>query len=122
MHSNLEQNEREQALQDFKDGKYRVLIATDVVGRGIHVDNVAHVVNYDLPRDASDYIHRIGRTGRAESRGKATTFITPKDRINMKKIEKSLGKKFKPQAQPQTQAQPTTQPKPRIKINPVNNG
>ena len=90
LHSDLEQSARERALQDFKDGRYRVLIATDVVGRGIHVDGVAHVINYDFPRDAEDYIHRIGRTGRAESFGCATSFITPRDEINVRKVEKVL--------------------------------
>ena len=92
LHSDLDQATRELALRDFKEGRYGVLIATDVVGRGIHVDNVAHVVNYDLPREAADYIHRIGRTGRADATGKATTFVTPRDRINFKKIEEVAGK------------------------------
>ena len=92
LHSDLEQNVREQALQDFKDGRYRVLIATDVVGRGIHVDDVAHVINFDLPRDGEDYVHRIGRTGRAESSGKATSLVTPRDMLALKKIEKVLGR------------------------------
>lgn len=92
LHSDLEQNVREEALKDFKDGKYRVLIATDVVGRGIHVDNVSHVINFDCPRDADDYIHRIGRTGRAESEGKATTFVTPRDELTLKKIEAVIGR------------------------------
>jgi ATP-dependent RNA helicase RhlE len=94
LHSDLEQNVREEALQDFKDGKYRVLIATDVVGRGIHVEGVAHVINYDIPRDGEDYVHRIGRTGRAESSGKATTLITPRDMLALAKIEKVIGKKI----------------------------
>lgn len=90
LHSDLEQNVREEALKDFKEGRYRVLIATDVVGRGIHVDEVAHVINFDFPRDAEDYIHRVGRTGRAENTGKATSFITPRDHLNVKKVEKAL--------------------------------
>ncbi len=92
LHSDLDQAVREQALLDFKEGRYRVLIATDVVGRGIHVDDVAHVINYDFPRDAEDYIHRIGRTGRAESSGKATSLVTPRDEINLKKVEKVIGR------------------------------
>jgi len=92
LHSGLTQQVREQALQDFKDGRYRVLIATDVVGRGIHVDEVSHVINFDLPRDADDYIHRIGRTGRANSLGKATTFVTPRDEPTLKKIKLVVGK------------------------------
>ena len=96
LHSGLTQAAREQALQDFKDKRYRVLIATDVVGRGIHVDEVAHVINFDLPRDADDYIHRVGRTGRANSTGKATTFVTPRDELNLKKIEAVIGKVKRP--------------------------
>ena len=92
LHSDLSQTVREEALKDFKDGKYRVLIATDVVGRGIHVDEVAHVINFDIPRDADDYIHRIGRTGRAESTGKATTLVTPRDHLTLKKIEAVIGR------------------------------
>src|SRR3989344_6292405 len=64
IHSDLHQDARELAVAEFKAGKYRVIIATDVMGRGIDVDDVAHVVNYDVPREAADYIHRIGRTGR----------------------------------------------------------
>jgi superfamily II DNA/RNA helicase len=94
LHSDLDQAVREQALQDFKDGRYRVLIATDVVGRGIHVDAVAHVVNYDFPRDAEDYIHRIGRTGRAESRGRATSLVTPRDEPVLRKVEAAIGRKI----------------------------
>jgi ATP-dependent RNA helicase RhlE len=91
LHSGLTQAVREQALTDFKNGVYRVLIATDVVGRGIHVDEVSHVINFDLPRDADDYIHRIGRTGRANSLGKATTFVTPRDEVTFKKIKAVVG-------------------------------
>ncbi len=94
IHSNLKQSDRVQALEDFKSGKYRVLIATDVVGRGIHVDGVAHVVNYDLPKEPSDYVHRIGRTGRAEQTGKATTYITERDLRSLRDIEKVIGKKI----------------------------
>ena len=94
LHSNLSQEAREEALEDFKTGKYRVLIATDVMGRGIHVDDVAHVINYDFPRDAEDYVHRIGRTGRAESSGISTSIITPRDYPCVKDVEKLTGKKI----------------------------
>ena len=106
LHSNLSQAVREQALQDFKEGKYRVLIATDVVGRGIHVDDVAHVINYDFPREVEDYIHRVGRTGRAESLGRATSFVTQRDLRTLKDVEKMLGRSIagpKP-SQPQKRA------------------
>ncbi len=89
--SNKTQQYREEALQGFKDGKYRVMVATDVAGRGIHVDNVALVINYDLPREPEDYIHRIGRTGRQENKGRALTFATPKDRKFIAAIQKMQG-------------------------------
>ena len=91
IHSDRLQSHREQALAEFKEGKYRILIATDVAARGIHVDDVAHVINYDLPMEPEDYIHRIGRTGRAGATGKATTFVTPRDRGILKQIEKLIG-------------------------------
>ena len=100
LHSNLTQESREEALADFKSGKYRVMIATDVMGRGIHVDEVAHVINYDFPRDAEDYVHRIGRTGRAESKGISTSLITPRDMINVRAVEKLTGKKIAPRSAP----------------------
>ena len=93
MHSDMRQRDREQSLEDFKQGKFRVMIATDVVGRGIHVEGVAHVVNFDLPMDPSDYVHRIGRTGRAGSTGRSTTFVTPRDRQSLQEIEALIGTK-----------------------------
>ncbi len=92
IHSDRLQSHREQALAEFKEGKYRILIATDVAGRGIHVDDVAHVVNYDLPLEPENYVHRIGRTGRAGATGKATTFATRRDQVVLKNIERLLGK------------------------------
>lgn len=77
IHSDLQQEHREQAVSDFKNGKSRIIIATDVMGRGIDVDDVAHVVNYDVPKEAADYIHRIGRTGRRGQTGLASTFAIP---------------------------------------------
>jgi ATP-dependent RNA helicase RhlE len=94
IHSDRLQAHREQALAEFKEGKFRILIATDVAARGIHVDDVAHVVNYDLPLEPEDYVHRIGRTGRAGATGKATTFVTPRDRGLVKQIERLIGKSF----------------------------
>ena len=92
IHSDRIQAHREQALTEFREGKYRILIATDVAGRGIHIDDVAHVVNYDLPLEAEDYIHRIGRTGRAGSTGIATTFATRRDQPLIEKIERMVGR------------------------------
>ncbi|MCB0445977.1 MAG: DEAD/DEAH box helicase [Gelidibacter sp.] len=75
IHGNKNHGQRQKALRDFKSGHARVLVATDVAARGIHVDNVSHVINYDLPNTFEDYVHRIGRTGRADKNGKALTFI-----------------------------------------------
>jgi superfamily II DNA/RNA helicase len=75
IHGNKNHSQRQRALQSFKEGKVRVLVATDVAARGIHVDDVSHVINYDLPNTFEDYVHRIGRTGRGSKRGMALTFI-----------------------------------------------
>jgi len=75
IHGNKRHVQRQRSLENFKKGKARVLVATDVAARGIHVDNVSHVINYDLPNTFEDYVHRIGRTGRAEKHGKALTFV-----------------------------------------------
>ena len=75
IHGNKAHNARQRALKAFKSGNARILVATDVAARGIHVDNVTHVINYDLPASFEDYVHRIGRTGRSENRGKALTFV-----------------------------------------------
>jgi len=90
MHGDRSQSERNQALQGFKDGRFRVLVATDVAARGIHVDDIAHVVNYDLPQIPEDFIHRVGRTGRAGARGSSWTFATPLERTDIRGIEKML--------------------------------
>lgn len=92
IHSDITQDQRESVVADYKAGKYRVLIATDVMGRGVDVDDVAHVVNFDVPREAEDYIHRIGRTGRRGRSGIATTFAIPhRDEKEIRAIEKLLG-------------------------------
>ena len=88
MHGDRTQNQRNQALAGFRDGFYRVLVATDVAARGIHVDSVAHVVNYDLPQAPQDFIHRVGRTGRAGQRGTASTFSGRNERGEIRRIEK----------------------------------
>jgi ATP-dependent RNA helicase RhlE len=79
IHSNRSQNQRLRALKDFKSGAVRVLVATDIAARGIDVDGISHVVNYDFPMHSEDYVHRIGRTGRAHAIGDAISFITPED-------------------------------------------
>jgi superfamily II DNA/RNA helicase len=75
IHGNKNHSQRQKALSRFKSGNARVLVATDVAARGIHVDSVTHVINYDLPNTFEDYVHRIGRTGRGSNRGKALTFV-----------------------------------------------
>ena len=90
IHGDRTQAQRNQALEGFKKGSYQVLVATDVAARGIHVDGIAHVVNYDLPQVPEDFIHRVGRTGRAGARGVASTFSLPSERGEIKRIEKSL--------------------------------
>lgn len=82
LHSSRSQEQRLQALQDFKEGKSQVLVATDIVARGIDIDGVTHVINYDFPVNPEDYIHRIGRTGRAEAMGEAVSFV-PKHDLNL---------------------------------------
>jgi ATP-dependent RNA helicase RhlE len=96
MHGDRTQNQRNQALAGFRDGRYRVLVATDVAARGIHVDSVAHVVNYDLPQAPSDFIHRIGRTGRAGQRGTASTFHLRSERAELRRIERECNVRLLP--------------------------
>jgi ATP-dependent RNA helicase RhlE len=88
MHGDRTQNQRNQALAGFRDGRYRVLVATDVAARGIHVDSVAHVVNFDLPQGSQDFVHRVGRTGRAGQRGSASTFVSRAERNEVQRIER----------------------------------
>jgi ATP-dependent RNA helicase RhlE len=90
IHGDRTQGQRNQALNGFKNGDYRVLVATDVAARGIHVDGIAHVVNYDLPQVAEDFIHRVGRTGRAGARGTASTFATRNERGEVRSIEVAM--------------------------------
>ncbi|PYT24285.1 MAG: ATP-dependent helicase [Acidobacteria bacterium] len=90
IHGDRSQSQRNHALHGFQQGDYRVLVATDVAARGIHVEGIAHVVNYDLPQAPEDFIHRVGRTGRAGLRGTATTFGAPSERGEIRKIERAL--------------------------------
>jgi len=93
IHGDRSQSQREAALRGFKNGSTRVLVATDVAARGIDIDSVSHVINYDVPEVAEDYIHRIGRTGRAGNKGRAITLVTPSDELTMRTIEKLTGQK-----------------------------
>jgi len=90
IHGDRSQAQRNQALRSFSEGRHRVLVATDVAARGIDVANVAHVINFDMPKMAEDFVHRVGRTGRASAHGVASTFAAPAERGDLKKIERTL--------------------------------
>lgn len=90
MHSDKTQEERNEAIRLFKSGKYEILVATDIVSRGIDIDDLSHVVNFDVPSDAADYVHRIGRTARAGKDGAGITFISPEDQLKFTYIEKLI--------------------------------
>jgi ATP-dependent RNA helicase RhlE len=92
IHGNRSQAQRTEALAGFKSGKYRVLVATDIAARGIDVEALSHVVNFDVPLVPDDYIHRVGRTGRADLTGDAFTFVAPEEEGNLKAIERAISK------------------------------
>ena len=94
MHSDLEQPQREQIMRDFKGGRINILIATDIVSRGIDIDDIRLVINYDVPHDSEDYVHRIGRTARANHDGCAITFVSEKEQTQFKAIENFLGREI----------------------------
>ncbi len=95
IHGDRSQAQRNSALRSFSEGRHRVLVATDVAARGIDVANVAHVVNFDLPKVAEDFVHRVGRTGRASAKGVASTFAGPAERGDLRKIERTLSIQMK---------------------------
>ncbi len=92
IHGDRSQRQRQQALDGFKQGRYKVLVATDVAARGIDVQGITHVVNFDIPESSDDYVHRIGRTARASATGDAITFVSPEDYRALSTIETSLGR------------------------------
>ena len=92
LHGNRSQGQRQSALKGFKVGRYQVMIATDIAARGLDVENISHVINYDMPDTTDAYIHRIGRTGRAERLGDAFTLVTPEDGSALRALEKVMGK------------------------------
>ena len=94
LHSDRSQSQREQALSDFKTRRFKVLVATDIAARGLDIDKISHVVNFETPAFAEDYIHRIGRTGRAECSGTAVTFVDDEEKKYLRRIECLTGKKF----------------------------
>lgn len=101
MHSDLEQAERDEMMFKFKSGQIDVLVATDILARGIDIDDIAMVINYDVPHDAEDYVHRIGRTARADRDGRAITFISDEDIYYFQQIEKFLGKEVEKEPLPE---------------------
>lgn len=92
IHSDLEQDKREEVLMYFKSGRLKVLVATDILSRGIDIDNISLVINYDVPHDGEDYVHRIGRTARAAAEGTAITLVSEKEQRKFQRIEQLLGK------------------------------
>jgi len=92
IHGNRSQAQRTEALAGFKSGKYRVLVATDIAARGIDVEALSHVVNFDVPAVPEDYIHRVGRTGRADATGDAYTFVSPDEEADLRAIERAIGR------------------------------
>ena len=91
IHADRSQPQRQAALREFSDGRTRVLVATDIAARGLDVDSVSHVINYDVPAAPEDYVHRVGRTGRAGNQGKAITIVAPVDELSMRAIERLTG-------------------------------
>jgi ATP-dependent RNA helicase RhlE len=90
IHGDRSQAQRNNALNGFQEGRFQVLVATDIASRGLHVDDVAHVINYDLPNMAEDFIHRVGRTGRAGSRGHASTLVAGAEILELRLMERTL--------------------------------
>jgi len=100
IHSDRTQIDRNEAMDGFRDGKYRILVATDIAARGLDVANIEHVVNYDFPQAAEDYVHRIGRTARVEAKGDATSFVTRSDRRFVVAVEQLIGETLPIEAGP----------------------
>jgi superfamily II DNA/RNA helicase len=90
LHSGREQNERQERLREFKAGKLKILVATDVLSRGIDIDGLSHVLNYDMPNDAADYVHRVGRTARADKKGTAISFVNQDDQLKLMNVEELI--------------------------------
>ena len=127
LHANRSQSQRLRALKDFKSGAVRVLVATDIASRGIDVDGISHVINFDFPMHAEDYVHRIGRTGRAHAVGDAISFVTTEDQGSLRSLERFIGRGIvrkraegfdytatvaRPETEPQPHQQRAAQPRP----------
>jgi ATP-dependent RNA helicase RhlE len=100
LHSNRTQGQRQQALSGFKSGHFPIMVATDIAARGLDVENISHVINYDMPDTADAYIHRIGRTGRAQHTGDAFTLVTPEDTDMIRALERIMGGPIKREVLP----------------------
>jgi ATP-dependent RNA helicase DeaD len=100
MHGDMKQSEREHVIRRLKSGNIEIVVATDVAARGLDVEQISHVINYDIPNDVEAYVHRIGRTGRAGRSGSATLFVTPRERRMMRDIERFIGTQIKPMKMP----------------------
>ncbi len=94
MHGDMSQNQRINTLKKFKKATLNFLVATDVAARGIDVENISHVINYDIPQDAESYVHRIGRTGRADKEGTAYSLVTPREVSSIRQIERIIKSKI----------------------------
>jgi ATP-dependent RNA helicase RhlE len=103
IHGDRSQSQRNGALSGFQEGRFQVLVATDIASRGLHVDDVAHVINYDLPKMAEDFIHRVGRTGRAGLQGLASTLVAGAEVLELHQIERVLRLRME-----RTQVEPST--------------
>jgi ATP-dependent RNA helicase RhlE len=106
IHSNRSQSQRLSALSGFRNGQYRVLVATDIAARGIDVVGISHVINFDTPTFAEDYVHRIGRTGRADATGDAITFVARDERDHLRKIERFVGRRYQVDVAPKAGPMP----------------
>lgn len=114
MHSDKTQQEREETLREFKNGQFNIIVGTDVLARGIDIDNLSHVLNYDVPLDAEDYVHRVGRTARASRTGEAITFISPRDQHKFVQIERLIEQEVpKPEVPAELGEAPVYDPKRR---------
>ncbi|MBL8675923.1 MAG: DEAD/DEAH box helicase, partial [Alphaproteobacteria bacterium] len=102
IHGDLKQRKRDSVIQDFRKLKTRIMVATDVAARGLDIPHIMHVINYDLPQCPEDYIHRVGRTGRAGMKGFALSFIAPEDHIKWRRIHNLINNKSEPQEDPRT--------------------
>jgi ATP-dependent RNA helicase RhlE len=100
LHSNRTQGQREQALRGFKTGHFPIMVATDIAARGLDIESISHVINYDMPDTADAYIHRIGRTGRAQRTGDAFTLVSPEDADMIRTLERIMGQPLKRETLP----------------------